>query len=424
MLLRYHHIKIFLINICLGVCLTTLFYVNAVYAVTAMKADITTSDDTTIFYLRLNQKPDGVKKFILDNPDRIVLDIQNLDWQVDDKIPSNGVIKRIRFGKNQNNGRIVFDVIQKIAATDIHIAPHATVSGAYLLKLTLYHSQDVSDLSTILKNQTQKNTPPPYNASASQDASSGNTTEEKLYSKHQFRPIKRRSPNEIIITIDAGHGGNDPGATSLSGFKEKNIVLDFSKELANSINRQNGMQAILTRDDDFFIPLDERPLIASRYKSDVFISIHADALKDKNFSGSTVYTLSDTASDEIAAQIAESENQSDIIAGVNVTNQNPEVTDILIDFMRRETDIASYELAENLVQKLQKSTSMVASPHRKAGFRVLKSPNIPSVLIELGYLTSIDDERRLTNPEKRRTMINNMIFAIKNWHYQRRLSGH
>jgi N-acetylmuramoyl-L-alanine amidase len=420
-MLPYRHIKIFLINSCLALCLTILLYTHSVYAVTAMKANIATSENTTIFYLRLNQKPDGVKKFILNNPDRIVLDIQHLEWHINDKIPSHGVIKRIRFGKNNDNGRIVFDVTQKITTTNIDISPHSSVSGSYLLKLTLYHSKNAFDLNTILKNQTQKNLSQATNTKSEHAATS---TKENFYSKHQFKSIKRRSPNDIIITIDAGHGGNDPGATSLSGFKEKNIVLDFSKELANSINRQNGMQAILTRDNDFFIPLDERPMIASHYKSDVFISIHADALKDKNFSGSTVYTLSDTASDEIAAQIAESENQSDIIAGVNLTNQNPEVTDILIDFMRRETDIASYELAENLVQKLQKSTSMVASPHRKAGFRVLKSPNIPSVLIELGYLTSIDDERRLTNPEKRRTMINNMIFAIKNWHHQRQLSGH
>lgn len=401
--------KMSIINSFLALFLAIIFHSHASYAVTALKADITTSHDTTIFYLRLNQHPENVTKFTLDNPDRVVLDIKNLDWQIDNKIIPKGIISRIRFGQNKDNGRIVFDITQKKIIPSINISPHPNLIGAYLLKLTLSHTTNVA-YSDILLNNKPKNTFLNKN--------------EKIYSKHQFKTIKRRSPNEIIITIDAGHGGNDPGATSLSGFKEKNIVLSFAKELANSINRQNGMQAILTRDDDFFIPLDERPLIASHYKSDLFISIHADALKDKNFSGSTVYTLSDTASDEIAAQIAESENQSDVIAGVNFKNQLPEITDILIDFMRRETDIASYELAENLVQKLQKSTTVVTTPHRKAGFRVLKSPNIPSVLIELGYLTSIDDERRLTNPEKRRTMINNMIIAIKNWHYQRRLSGH
>ena len=395
--------------------LTSLLYSHIACAVTALKAEITTFGNETIFYLRLNQKPENVAKFTLDNPNRIVLDIKDLEWHINSKIISKGIIDRIRFGKNHKNGRIVFDLNKQATSSTIAINPHATEKGLYLLKLALSSMNVLSEPPQLSKK--------PHNHNNVQSLIKPVSTRGKFYSKHQFKPIKRRNPQEIIITLDAGHGGNDPGATSVSGFKEKNIVLAFTKEFANAINRQPNMRAILTRDNDFFIPLDERPLIAGHYKSDLFISIHADALEDKSFSGCTIYTLSDTASDAISAQIAESENRSDVIAGVNFDNQLPEITDILIDFMRRETDIASYELAENLVQKLQKNTVMVSSPHRKAGFKVLKSPNIPSVLIELGYLTSIDDERRLTNPEKRRAMIQSMIIAVKNWHYQRRLSG-
>lgn len=382
------------------------------FATSALKADIATVGQSTIFYLRLSDKPQTVTKFNLNTPERIVIDIKNLEWQVDNKIISKGVIDRIRFGRNHDKGRIVFDLNKKILTSTVSVAPHPTQRGYYILKLEL--SPQMGGNPTV--RQAIAKAPTPHAKPIS--------TRGKFYSKHQFKPITRRNPNEIIITIDAGHGGNDPGATSVSGYKEKNIVLAFAKEFANAINREPNMRAILTRDSDFFIPLDERPLIAGHYKSDLFVSIHADALQDKTFSGCTVYTLSDTASDTISAQIAESENRSDVIAGVDFDNQLPEITDILIDFMRRETDIASYELAENLVQKLRNNTVLVPTPHRKAGFKVLKSPNIPSVLIELGFLTSIDDERRLTNPQKRRTMINNMIIAIKNWHYQRRLSGH
>lgn len=406
--------KIIFYHICLIFFITIFFYSNIAYAVNALKADISTSGNDTIFYLRLNEKPKTVNKFTLNNPERIVLDIKDLDWNISDKIKSKGLISRIRFGKNNDNGRIVFDLHQKVTASNITLSPHPQSKNFYLIKLIL-SSNKILNSHNITQNKV---------ISQITNPSKKIYQKGKFYSKHKFKPIKRHSPNQMIITIDAGHGGNDPGATSVSGFKEKNIVLTFARELANAVNKQTNMRAILTRDEDFFIPLDERPLIAAHYKSDLFISIHADALENKSFSGCTIYTLSDTASDAIAAQIAESENRSDIIAGVNFDNQLPEITDILIDFMRRETDIASYELAENLVQKLQKNTAMVSTPHRKAGFRVLKSPNIPSVLIELGYLTSIADERRLTNPEKRSNMINSMIVAIKNWHYQRELSGH
>jgi len=397
--------------------LSIIFYAHHAFALKALDADIGVKNKATIFYLRLSAKPNKVKKFMLSEPDRIVLDIEDLDWKIQSKITSKGVIKKIRFGKSKNFGRIVLDLHSKVKENTLSVMPHPSKSGLFLLKLTLDSRHSISPIKTIKK-------PTIHKPKIKKPVQSSAAKKQKFYSKHKFKTIKRRHPNEIIITIDAGHGGNDPGASSVSGYKEKNIVLAFAKEFANAINRQRNMRAILTREKDFFIPLAERPLIATHYQSDLFISVHADALEDKSFSGSTVYTLSDTASDAIAAKLAESENRSDVIAGVDFDNQLPEVTDILIDFMRRETDIASYEFAENLVQKLKKSTKLVPSPHRKAGFRVLKSPDIPSVLIELGYLTSITDERRLTNPQKRRKMITSMIDAIKNWHYQRRLSGH
>ncbi|MFT6072798.1 MAG: N-acetylmuramoyl-L-alanine amidase [Alphaproteobacteria bacterium] len=404
------------------IILSIIFYAHLAFALKALDADIGVKNKATIFYLRLSDKPSKVKKFMLSKPDRVVLDIEDLDWKIQSKVTSKGIIKKIRFGKSKNFGRIVLDLHSKVKENTLSVVPHPSKLGLFLLKLTLTNNYSTSPIKTI-KNPTIKK-PNIKKPNIKKPSQSSAAKKQKFYSKHKFKTIKRRHPNEIIITIDAGHGGNDPGASSVSGYKEKNIVLAFAKEFANAVNRQRNMRAILTREKDFFIPLAERPLIATHYQSDLFISVHADALEDKNFSGSTVYTLSDTASDAIAAQLAESENRSDVIAGVDFDNQLPEVTDILIDFMRRETDIASYEFAENLVQKLKKSTKLVPSPHRKAGFRVLKSPDIPSVLIELGYLTSITDERRLTNPQKRRKMITSMIDAIKNWHYQRRLSGY
>ena len=402
----------------------------------ALKADILApTSKTTELYIRLDAKPQKHNIFFLQNPHRLVMDVMQMRWKAHALNP-DGVIKKIRYGKRPDgSGRIVLDLKNKSHLHDFTIAPHPREKGKWLLKLILNHStvtvasslqqqqkkttkyvSETSEASPPQKNNTQKNVEKPLAFKPQKQKVKSNF---QFTSRHKLRKITKR-PNDILVVIDPGHGGNDPGAISRNKRREKDIVLRFSKELYRKLNATKGIRAVLTRDQDFYIPLAERVALAQYYQADLFMSIHADALHKHNVKGATIYTLSDTASDAVSEALAKSENRSDIIAGVKVPAQEEEVTDILLDLLRRETDGHSYEFAEQLVRYMGRSTSMMRKPHRKAGFAVLKAPDIPSVLIELGYLTNDEDERNMMNRGWRRKMIFEMTTAIKKWHVHRR----
>ena len=205
-----------------------------------------------------------------------------------------------------------------------------------------------------------------------------------------------------IVVLDAGHGGIDAGAHALNGALEKDIVFDFARALAARLERSGQVKVVLTRDSDVFIALGERVRKARAAGAALFISIHADTLSyDGSVSGATVYTVSDRASDAEAARVAEKENQADIVAGLDGTEDQGDVSDILFDLTRRETRAFSHVFARTLVGYWQEIGSLNKNPHRSAGFRVLKAPDVPSVLLELGYLSSKNDLASLTSPQWR-----------------------
>jgi len=202
-----------------------------------------------------------------------------------------------------------------------------------------------------------------------------------------------------MIVIDAGHGGVDPGALG-NGVMEKNITLSVALALKKELLASGRYRVMLTRDSDIYIPLRDRFKIARDNSADLFISLHADSHNDPFMRGASVYTLSETASDAEAADLANQENKSDIIAGVDLSKQSGMVTDILIDLAQRDTINQSNTFATSLVTELKDDTLMLEhSPHRSAGFAVLKAPDVPSVLIEMGYVSSDKDEALLTNKQ-------------------------
>jgi N-acetylmuramoyl-L-alanine amidase len=195
-----------------------------------------------------------------------------------------------------------------------------------------------------------------------------------------------------VIVIDPGHGGIDTGAKGAGGEEEKNVVLEFAHTLAKKLSDAGHYRVVMTREDDSFIALADRVKIARENGAQLFLSIHADSLSDPfGVRGATVYTLSETASDAEAARLAEKENRADIIAGVNLTEEPDEVADILIDLARRETNVFSVRFANNLVGSARKTMRMNKNPQRSAGFLVLKAPDVPSALLELGYMTNKED---------------------------------
>ena len=208
-------------------------------------------------------------------------------------------------------------------------------------------------------------------------------------------PTAARSGKRLII-LDAGHGGIDPGTHGQSGLLEKNLVLSVAKTLRKVLESTGRYRVQLTRDTDVFIPLRERVNIARAVHGDLFVSLHADSSEHRDVRGASVYTLSEDASDREAATLAEKENMSDIIAGVDLTGENSPVASILIDLAQRDTMNRSMRFAETVVGSLPAATMLLPMfPHRSAGFAVLKGPDIPAVLIELGYLTNVKDEAEM-----------------------------
>jgi N-acetylmuramoyl-L-alanine amidase len=207
-----------------------------------------------------------------------------------------------------------------------------------------------------------------------------------------------------VIVIDPGHGGIDPGATGVSGAHEKDIVLALGQTLAQTLRDTGRYKVVMTRDDDVFLSLKARVAVGRRNRADLFISVHADSAPGSSAQGASVYTLSEQASDREAEALARSENQSDIIAGVDLTKEADIVTSILIDLAQRETKNSSAKFAQILVPELQKVGSLTHKTHRFAGFRVLKAPDVPSVLIEIGYLSNDADESSLRSSRWRRGM--------------------
>jgi N-acetylmuramoyl-L-alanine amidase len=215
--------------------------------------------------------------------------------------------------------------------------------------------------------------------------------------------------------IDPGHGGVDPGAMSRSGVWEKNIVLAFARELRRGLLATGQFRVLMTRDRDVFVRLRNRIAIARRAGADLFISVHADSIRNSRVRGTSVYTLSERASDKEADTLAHKENKSDLIAGVDLKKQSDDVVNILIDLAQRETMNESAVFARKLVNELGKTRKMLRNTHRFAGFAVLKAPDIPSVLVELGYLSNRSDERLLTNPKKRRSLARAMARAVQEY---------
>jgi N-acetylmuramoyl-L-alanine amidase len=204
-----------------------------------------------------------------------------------------------------------------------------------------------------------------------------------------------------VVVLDPGHGGSDPGAISVNDLYEKNIVLEMARELEKLIERSGRYRVALTRDGDEYVPLHDRIDKARRLGGDVFISLHADSLRLADMRGASIYTLSEKASDQEAAKFAAQENKVDILADTDLSQHDAVVATILIDLAQRDTNNRSIALADALAEELSRVTALVKRHRRSAGFAVLKSPEVPSVLLELGYLSNPDDARNLAQPDYR-----------------------
>ena len=324
------------------------------------------------------------KVYTMREPYRVVVDLPELAWRVDPTSAREhgGVIERFRFGLfKPGTFRVVLDVSKPVA---VHSAVALPPRNSHLYRLVL----DISPISKSQFDRTYVGPPPPEPVAARPVAPPAADGAKRADGKH-------------IVVIDPGHGGVDPGATGVSGIYEKELTLAAAKELKRQLEASGRYQVALTRDKDVFLPLHERVQIARNARAELFISLHADSIASDSILGSTVYTLSEKASDAQAAALAADENKSDVIAGANLDGYSGEVADILIDLAQRETKNDSAKYAHDLVEELDKSGRVLEHGVRSAGFAVLKAPDVPSILLEMGYLSNPREERELRDPAYR-----------------------
>jgi N-acetylmuramoyl-L-alanine amidase len=224
-----------------------------------------------------------------------------------------------------------------------------------------------------------------------------------------------KQPKMPVIMLDAGHGGVDPGAIGLAGTYEKDISLPTVMEVARQLAATKRFEVRFTRKDDEFIPLPQRVARARAAGADLFMSVHADALPNRAERGASVYTLSKQASDREAAALAARENKADLVAGIDLSQHDPEVSGILIDLARRQTNNLSILLAQDLVVELGRHVPMLNNSHRSAGFAVLKAPDIPSALVEIGCLSNREQERQLRQGTFRSAVAQSLARSINDY---------
>ena len=232
--------------------------------------------------------------------------------------------------------------------------------------------------------------------------------------------VKKKTPvanSKKIIVIDPGHGGVDPGAISKGGVREKDLVLQVALKLKKAIEATNKFHVILTRSSDVYIPLQDRVRIAQHAYADLFVSLHIDSFTNARVGGAAVYTLSDKASDRQSELLAQRENKSDIIAGVNLEGYSKVINDILIDLTQRDTMNKSVVLSQNVLKHLGKNITLHKNPSKSAGFVVLKAPDVPSVLVELGYLTNSRDVKLIASANGQKKVVIALRNAILSYFY-------
>ncbi|WP_339860959.1 N-acetylmuramoyl-L-alanine amidase [Paremcibacter congregatus] len=351
------------------------------------------SKNKTRFVLDINQNI-KYNVFTLANPNRVVIDITEVTWKNNTGgAKGRGFIDQYRYGLfKPGTSRIVLDVNKPV-----------NVANSFMIK-----ARKGKPYRFVLDLKEVSN---------------------KAFQEASKRPVKRRvasapkkpQPADIrslrtkkLIVLDPGHGGHDPGnlgSTKYRGFPEKTVVLSAAHTIKEELEKTGRYQVVMTRDTDVYVKFHNRTRIAHNLQADLFISVHADSFKSAKVRGATVYTLSERASDREAAALARRENKSDIIAGMDLEEEIDIVQSILIDLVKRETMNLSSSFANELVPQLKKVVLVRTNPHRTANLIVLKGLDVPSVLLELGYLTNSQDAKMLMQKETQRNIGRSIVKA-------------
>ncbi len=324
--------------------------------------------------------------FTLSSPNRIVIDLDSAELAatLPDLTKTTSVIKEIRYARRGQDGlRLVLDLSQAVKSKSFVLKPQ----GEYGHRLVL-------DLEYETTNATNA------------------------------KPVRKEVPRvssgrDIVIAIDAGHGGDDPGAIGKKGTREKDVVLKIAKQLEALIKKQPGMRAVMIRESDYFVSLHKRVEKAREAEADLFVSIHADAFNDRRAKGSSVFVVSERgASSQVAKFLADSENNSDLIGGVSLEDKDDLLKMVLVDMVRNSTIEDSHSVARHMITGLRSVTSLHRGRVEQAGFRVLKAPDIPSVLVETAFISNPSEEAKLCNTAHQELLAKAIFRGVLNYFKQ------
>jgi N-acetylmuramoyl-L-alanine amidase len=348
-------------------------------------------DAATRMVVDFSQKAD-VRAFTLADPYRVVIDMPQVAFQFRPKTgeTGRGLIKAFRFGLVMPGGsRIVIDLVRPARIDKAVVLDAANDQPARLvLDLTAIDREAFMRLAALDGRAPDRRAEP--------------------------QPESKAGDPRPLIVIDPGHGGIDNGTKAASGEMEKTIVLEFCLMLRDKLEKIGKYRVVMTRTDDSFVALGDRVALARTRQASLLISIHADALArgEGDAQGAAVYTLSERPSDARAARLAEAENQADVIAGLDLSSEPKDVAGILIDLARRETKTFSVQFAQTVVSAMKASARLHQHPLKSAGFVVLKAPDVPSVLVELGFVSNKTDLKSLISPEWRERTADSMVQAV------------
>ena len=364
-------------------------------------------DKQTRFVVDLNRKVDLVV-FTLADPYRVVVDLPQTSFKLPAKTgeQGRGLVKAFRFGLIMQGGsRIVLDAKGPVRLDKAFVLDAAEGQPARLV-LDLV----ATDRASFMRSLALGNRPAAQSASVKPS---------------EPPPPKPDGDARPLIVLDPGHGGIDNGTRGSGGELEKDVVLAFAQTLREKLESSGKFRVAMTRSEDIFIPLGERVRFARSRSAELFISLHADALprREGQAEGATVYTLSENASDAEAARLAETENKADVIAGVDLTSEPDDVANILVDLAQRETKTFSMQFARTVVDELKTAARLHKHPLKSAGFKVLLAPDVPSVLVELGYMSTKDDLKQLTSASWRAKTAQALAQAVDNFFTPRVASG-
>ena len=362
-------------------------------------------------------KPISNDQMILKNPDRLVIDLHDIELNdvlknLSTKILSSDPnIKQIRVAKfNSQVSRVVIELRAESKINIFSLKP----AGSYKHRLVIDVYPRVDEINALIQDKEKKDVsptqkeiivlPPPE------------TKKEKIIQEAPSLQVQKSTTKKIVIAIDAGHGGEDSGARGASGSLEKNITLSIARKLKKEIDNDEQLRAVLTRDDDYFVPLRGRVIKARKLKADIFVSIHADAFTNPDAKGSSVFALSESGATSASARyLANKENESDLIGGVSLDDKDPMLAKTLLDLSQSATINDSVKLGNFVLDQLRDINDLHKSNVEQAGFAVLKSPDIPSILIETAFISNPKEEQALNNDEHQEILAKNILIGIKKY---------